>query len=154
MNRTTEPSMQANEAVDAYARRVTARLTHGNADLHYDITERLRAARMQALAKRKRPVLQAVDQPETATQIFVNGAGASLGGGWGREGGNWWRVLISAIPLTALVIGLFVVNMTQDDAIANEIAEVDSALLTGDLPPSAYADPGFVQFLKSSNPTP
>jgi hypothetical protein len=26
---------------------------------------------------------------------------------------------------------------------------VDAALLTDDLPPSAYADPGFAQFLKS-----
>ncbi len=153
MNRTTEPSMQANLAADAYARRLTARLTHGNADLHYDITERLRAARMQALAKRKRPAMQTAQQTETATQIFVSGSTAALGG-WGREGGNWWRVLMSAVPLAALVVGLVVVNMTQDDAVATEIAEVDSALLTGDLPPSAYADPGFVQFLKSSNQTP
>lgn len=153
MNRATEPSMQASQAVDAYARRLTARLTHGNADLPYDITERLRAARMQALAMRKRPVMQAAHQLESATQVLVNGASASLGG-WGREGGNWWRALISAVPLVALVVGLVVVNMTQDDATANEIAEVDAALLTGDLPPSAYADPGFVQFLKTSNQTP
>ena len=68
MNRTTEPSMQANQAADAYARRLTARLTHGNADLPYDITERLRAARMQALAQRKRPAIQTVQQTESATQ--------------------------------------------------------------------------------------
>jgi hypothetical protein len=30
------------------------------------------------------------------------------------------------------------------------VAEFDQALLTDDLPPAAYADPGFVQFLKSS----
>ena len=153
MNRTTEPSMQANQAADAYARRLTARLTHGTADLPYDITERLRAARMQALAQRKRPAIQTVQQTESATQILVHGASASLGG-WGREGGNWWRAVMSAVPLAALVIGLFVVNMEQDDAVASEIAEVDAALLTGDLPPSAYADPGFVQFLKSSHQTP
>ena len=153
MNRTTEPSMQANQAADAYARRLTARLTHGNADLPYDITERLRAARMQALAQRKRPAIQTVQQTESATQILVHGASASLGG-WGREGGNWWRAVMSAVPLAALVIGLFLVNMEQDDAVASEIAEVDAALLTGDLPPSAYADPGFVQFLKSSYQTP
>ncbi len=153
MNRTTEPSMQANDAADAYARRLTARLTHGNTELAYDITERLRAARMQALSKRKRPALQAVTQTATASQILVNGTNASLGG-WGGEDGNWWRAIMSAIPLAALVIGLFVVNMEQDDATANEIAEVDAALLTGDLPPSAYADPGFVQFLKASHQTP
>jgi hypothetical protein len=28
---------------------------------------------------------------------------------------------------------------------------VDSALLTGDLPPAAYTDPGFAQFLKADS---
>ena len=31
----------------------------------------------------------------------------------------------------------------------DEVAEVDAAILTDDLPPSAYTDPGFAQFLKS-----
>ena len=31
----------------------------------------------------------------------------------------------------------------------SEVAEVDAAILTDDLPPAAYADPGFTQFLKS-----
>ncbi|MBS0392542.1 MAG: DUF3619 family protein [Comamonadaceae bacterium] len=151
MNRTTEPTMQASQAADAYARRLAARLTHGNADLPYDITERLRAARMQALAQRKRPLLLPERKTATATQVIANGSTAALGG-WGREGGNWWRALVSAVPLTALVIGLFFVDTAQDNATATEIAEVDSALLTDDLPPSAYADPGFAQFLKSTNP--
>ncbi|MBS0294212.1 MAG: DUF3619 family protein [Proteobacteria bacterium] len=152
MNRTTEPTMQASQAADAYARRLAARLTHGNADLPYDVTERLRAARMQALAKRKRPLLLPERKTAAATQVVANGSTAALGG-WGREGGNWWRALVSAVPLTALVVGLFFVNTAQDNAMATEIAEVDSALLTDDLPPSAYADPGFVQFLKSTNPS-
>ena len=153
MNRPPEYPPEITQAADAFARRLTARLSEGNASLPYDITERLRAARMQALAQRKRPAIQTVQQTESATQILVHGASASLGG-WGREGGNWWRAVMSAVPLAALVIGLFVVNMEQDDAVASEIAEVDAALLTGDLPPSAYADPGFVQFLKSSHQTP
>jgi hypothetical protein len=37
----------------------------------------------------------------------------------------------------------------MDDDRANELAEVDSALLIDDLPPAAYADPGFLQFLKN-----
>jgi hypothetical protein len=50
--------------------------------------------------------------------------------------------------LLALVFGLVVINTVQNDNHANELAEVDSALLTDDLPPSAYTDPGFAQFLK------
>ena len=91
------------------------------------------APRMQALASAS-GAIQTVQQTESATQILVHGASASLGG-WGREGGNWWRAVMSAVPLAALVIGLFVVNMEQDDAVASEIGEVDAALLTGDLPP-------------------
>jgi hypothetical protein len=39
----------------------------------------------------------------------------------------------------------------QKEDRANELAEVDTALLTDDLPPSAYADPGFVQFLRAGS---
>ncbi|MDP2768972.1 MAG: DUF3619 family protein, partial [Giesbergeria sp.] len=41
---------------DRFARRVTARLTEGASELPYDISERLRAARMQALARRKKTI--------------------------------------------------------------------------------------------------
>ena len=44
--------------------------------------------------------------------------------------------------------------MAQDEATAAEIAAVDAALLTDDLPPAAYTDPGFVQYLKASAQTP
>lgn len=152
MNRPPEYSREIPPAADTFARRVAVRLSEGNADLSYDITERLRAARMQALAQRKRPVTQSARQPAVARQLSTQGSSATLSG-WGSEGGNWWRALVSAVPLTALVVGLVFVNMTQDETVATEIAEVDAALLTDDLPPSAYADPGFLQFLKTSNTT-
>jgi hypothetical protein len=34
---------------------------------------------------------------------------------------------------------------------ASEIAAVDAELLTDELPPAAYTDPGFLQFLRSNN---
>jgi hypothetical protein len=34
--------------------------------------------------------------------------------------------------------------------IAQELAEVDTAILTDELPPNAYTDAGFAQFLKAS----
>ncbi len=43
-------------ACDAYASRVVARLDDATGELPYDISERLRAARMQALAQRKKVV--------------------------------------------------------------------------------------------------
>jgi hypothetical protein len=67
---------------------------------------------------------------------------------FGDEGLNVWSRLASLMPLIALVAGLAFIQHITDDDRANELAEVDSALLTDDLPPSAYADPGFLQFLK------
>ena len=145
MKQPYQPSPQAHQAL--YAARVTRRLSAGTDDLPYDITERLRAARMQALAKRKVLAVQ--------TTAVVSSAGAStlvLGGGNGRRSGfGWWQSMASALPLIALVVGLVAINIIQDDDRTSELAEVDAALLTDDLPPDAYADPGFVQFLKTSH---
>ena len=146
MKQPYQQSPQAHEAL--YAARVTHRLSTGMDDLPYDITERLRAARMQALAKRKVVAVQAA-----AVSSASSGAGTLvLGGGNGRRGGfGWWQPMASALPLIALVAGLVAINIIQDDDRTSELAEVDAALLTDDLPPDAYADPGFVQFLKTSH---
>ncbi|GKT26272.1 DUF3619 family protein [Acidovorax sp. SUPP3334] len=139
------PTHPAEVAAERFARRVATRLTDGTAELPYDISERLRAARVQALSKRK--VVAPVRQ--TAPAVLTSGSSAVLG--WGGEGGGWWRALMSAVPITALLVGLVVINVAQDEKGVNEVAEVDAALLTDDLPPSAYADPGFLQFLKTSS---
>jgi hypothetical protein len=125
---------------DRFGRQVAARLAAGTAELPYDLSERLRAARVQALAQRK---------PEAAyaTAASVSGGSASLTFGDDRIG--LWGRIASALPLVALVAGLMLIHTVQNDNRASEVAEVDAALLTDDLPPAAYADPGFVQFLKS-----
>ena len=56
--------------------------------------------------------------------------------------------LPSLLPLLALLLGLaFVQWMHMDDQI-RDAAEVDSALLADDLPPEAYSDPGFAEYLE------
>ena len=50
----------------------------------------------------------------------------------------------------ALVAGLVFINGIVNEDRANEVAEVDAALLTDDLPPAAYTDAGFIQYLKVS----
>ena len=149
MNTVQTPSAQAQAAADRFALRVASRLSSGTAELPYDITERLRASRAQALAKRKK---EPVPVRLAAPVVVCAGGSAVLGSGGNDEGGSWWRALISAVPLMALVVGLVVINTTQDERSANDVAEVDAALLTDDLPPAAYADPGFVQFLKTAAP--
>ena len=157
------PSHSAASSMDAaaesFARRVTARLESGAQDLPYDISERMRAARMQALAQRKvavAPKRERVPGLASATapvRVAAGGGTAAWGHGGlggGHERSGWWNALVSAIPILALLIGLVVINDTQEDLATHEIAEVDSALLADELPPSAYADPGFIQFLKTS----
>jgi hypothetical protein len=58
------------------------------------------------------------------------------------------RVLIGW-ALLALVAGLLFINSIQNEDRARELAEVDVALLTDELPPAAFSDPGFLQFLKT-----
>lgn len=131
---------QNHMAQDRFGLQVAARLSDAADDLPYDISERLRAARAQALGKRKLAVMQ------TATSMAVSGGAAALT--FGNEHLGWWGRIAAVIPLVALVFGLIVIYTIQNDMRANELAEIDAALLTDDLPPVAYADPGFAQFLK------
>jgi len=133
---------------DRYGMRLASRLSAGTLDLPYDISERLRASRMQALAVRK--LAKTVRTPATSQQS--NGNTLTLG--FGDEGLTWWNRIASVLPLIFLIYGLVTVQSLQDEYRANEVAEVDAALLTDDLPPAAYADPGFLEFLKTGSDRP
>jgi hypothetical protein len=134
----SQPQLQ-----DRFGRQVAARLAVGSAELPYDISERLRAARTQALTKRKR-----VAALRTASSVSASGGAATLTAG--DEPLSWWNRVASVLPILALVAGLIVIHTIENERRASEVAEVDAALLTDDLPPSAYADSGFIQFLKQS----
>ena len=140
----TTDHLRAQEKADQFGHAVTARLNDATAELPYEVRERLRAARVRALEQRK---LAAV---RNKAPVIVQGGGAAvLGLGDGDDFG-WGRRIASALPLLVLAAGLVLLHGAQNDFRASEVAEVDQALLTDDLPPAAYADPGFVQFLKSS----
>jgi hypothetical protein len=125
---------------DRFGHAVARRLSAGIEEIPYEQRERLRAARVRAVQARKMPAVAPV--------VVGRGAGATLALGGGER--SLFNRIASVLPLVALVAGLVVLHDFQSDRRANELAEVDAALLTDDLPPSAYADPGFVQFLKQS----
>jgi hypothetical protein len=139
MNNMHQPD--AFRAQDRFGRQVAARLSMGTAELPYEITERLRAARTRAMSRRK-PV-----SAFTAPVLATSGGAATLG--FGDDGVSWWNRIASALPLLVLAAGLVAIHVVQNDQRASEVAEVDAAILTDDLPPAAYADPGFGQFLRS-----
>jgi hypothetical protein len=130
-----------NETMDRLGQQLAHALTRHSGDLSHDVSERLRFARQQALAARK---------PEMATALF--GQRQSNGSltltGPANEGLNRWNILGSALPLVALVAGLIAVNWINREKVVAELAAVDTALLVDELPPMAYTDPGFAQFLK------
>ena len=126
---------------DQFGQLVAGALSANLEQLPYEVQERLRAGRMRALAARRvSPVLATRPQAQ------------QMGDGTLTMGAPWrgWTPLASLFPMVLLVVGLLTINMVLDEYRANEVAEVDSALLTDDLPPTAYTDPGFVQFLKLS----
>jgi len=125
---------------DRYGLRVAARLSMGTENLPHDISERLKAARMLALDKRK------LVQRPIASAGYVSGSTAVLGGG--DEPVNWWGRIASVVPLVVLALGLVTIHTIRNEQVAGELAAVDAALLVDDLPPSAYADPGFARFVE------
>jgi hypothetical protein len=115
----------------------------------HDIDERLRFAREQALERaRESRRLSA----EPAMALGAGGA-ATLVAGSGEDGGTpWWLRLSSLLPLAVLLAGLVLIDHHYTRSQIEAAAEVDAALLADDLPPEAYSDPGFVEYLKSARP--
>ena len=137
----TSPSLAALDALQSrFALRVAARLTERSDALGNDLLERLRFAREQAL-ERGRAARSAVAAP----LVGVTSSGAAV---LGRGGWGWWLRIGAVAPVFALVAGLFFIQAWQDKAQISVAAEIDAALLADDLPPKAYSDVGFAEFLK------
>jgi hypothetical protein len=131
-------SLQRPSPADQFGRAVAMRLSAGTEELPYEVRERLRAMRVRAVEARKMP----------AAAPVVVGRGGSATLALGER--SLWNRIASILPLVVLAAGLVLIHSVQSERRASELAEVDTALLTDDLPPAAYADPGFVQYLKTT----
>ncbi len=138
MTHTATPDSILRLQQDQFGRRVAARLDAAAADLPHHVAERLRASRVQAVARRRMASLQTAPALAAAGPVQLGDSRPSL-----------WSRIAAAAPLVVLAAGLVFIHVAQNERRARELAEVDAALLTDDLPPSAYADPGFMQFLKT-----
>jgi hypothetical protein len=137
----TTQRLQDLPALEArFAFRLTARLSQRSADLPHDVTERLRFAREQALTRAR-----AMRPAGAVNATSAGGAALALIGGWGPR-------FAAALPVLALAAGLILVQMDQNEELAQVAAEIDAALLADDLPPAAYTDAGFLEFLKAPVP--
>lgn len=142
--RPNAPPPAALEAIQTrFALRVAAALTERSRDAGADVTERLRFAREKALAH----ALERAQQRRLADATVRVGAGRAGVALLGQS--HWWVRLASVLPVLALIAGLVVIQRWQDNAQISVAAEVDAALLADDLPPGAYGDAGFAEFLKT-----
>lgn len=133
------------EAVQSrFALRVTACLNEHAQTLTTDVGERLRFARERALKSAHVARHAALTRP----RLSVTAAGAAILGGDPESAAGWWVKLGSALPLIALVAGLMLIQRWHVNEQISTAAEIDAVLLADDLPPTAYGDAGFVEFLK------
>lgn len=137
----TQDLIAQHDPMDQIGRQFANALTRHSSELSHDVSERLRFARQQALAVRK---------PEMASRLLVvqQSNGSLTLAGTPNEGLNLWNILGSALPLVALLVGMVTVSWINRENTVAELAAIDSALLVDELPPAAYTDPGFAQFLK------
>lgn len=100
------------------------------------VLERLEASREAALQR------QRVEQPSSLSAWATELAGPT---------GTPRRLLSSLLlPVLVLAFGLFVVDYWYQAETAQELVEIDAAVLLGDLPIDAYLDSGFDAWLKRS----
>ena len=124
-----------------FAYRVRHALNEKLDDLPASTTDRLAAARQAALA-RKKPHVE-VRVTRTATVAATAG-----GGGWFSAPLNWARFSV-ALPLMLVIGGMVGVYQYEQQQSIAELAELDAALLTDELPLSAYLDTGFNAYLET-----
>jgi hypothetical protein len=125
-------------------KRIASFLDQGNQQLSYEITERLRASRTRAIASRRFTQFELKHADDA--QIQPSG---SLRMPFPSKARDIYSLIVSFIPLICLAAGLMLLYEFHNDQTALELAEIDSALLADDLPPQAYTDPAFVDFLKN-----
>ncbi len=140
------PSATAGTAAAAvlearFGLRVASMLSEHSEQLPHDLRERLKFAREQAIRQMQASRAAA---PAAAGGVRLGNALSLFGG----EGPRWLR-WVSVLPLLALVGGLFLIQYEHSKVQIEVAADVDAALLADDLPPAAYRDAGFIEFLKT-----
>lgn len=126
------------------ALRLTSHLSRGAEELPHDVSERLRFARERAIAA-ARQHRATVAAAAAAPLVVASGRSAALG-----SPTPVWLRMASVLPLMLLLVGLVFIEHHHDTEQIHAAAEIDSALLADELPPGAYGDPGFVEFLRGA----
>ncbi|XUW87411.1 DUF3619 family protein [Burkholderia sp. M6-3] len=132
-----------------FARQVRRALDENAASIPPATVDRLAAARRAALARKK---------PETVSApVFAPAlAGARMPGGLShgelpQRRRSPLRRFALAWPLAALVVSLVGIAYWEDQQRTAELADIDAAMLSDDLPLNAYLDHGFNAYLSRAH---
>ena len=121
---------------ERYGFRVRQALNHGLKDLAPSTSRRLEAARHLALSKQK----------QLAPGLAVAGHGSiSL------RFGSSTPYLKQLLAILALLLGMWISFYWHSTQYITELEEVDSALLADDIPPEAFMDNDFLEWLKDDS---
>ena len=118
---------------ERYGYRVRQLLNHGLNDIPPTASRQLEAARHLALSKQKQPVHQAV---------------LAHAGNWSISSPSNIPYLKQILAITALLLGMWISFYLDSMNYVSALEEVDSALLADDLPPEAFMDNDFFEWLK------
>jgi protein-S-isoprenylcysteine O-methyltransferase Ste14 len=106
-------------------------------NLSDDTLQHLSAARRVAMARKKKAVVVRVQQPVLAGAL----------GGTMSDSPSWLSRIGVAVPLLAGIILFAGIYQHETAKRVSELAEIDAAVLSDELPLSAYLDHGFNAFL-------
>lgn len=122
---------------ERYAFRVRQVLNHGLKDMSPTASRRLEAARHMALARQK----------QHAAELQLAGAGSSFT----VKFGTYTPYLKQLLAIVALLTGMWIAFYWQSTQYVSELEDVDSALLSDDIPPEAFLDNDFFEWLKDDS---
>lgn len=122
-----------------FAYKVRHVLNESIENLPHSTTEQLASARKIALSRKKKDSLRLT----FALQRLLAGEI----GGFSNEPLTWLARMGLAVPLMVLIVGLIGIYQFEQERRIRDTAEMDIAVLSDELPLSAYLDHGFNAYL-------
>lgn len=133
------PAAATSASQAEFGARIARTLSRGTDNLHPDLAERLRISRLQAL-----------ELARVRRLALIPATPAAQASGTLTAPGRWWQRLGIAAPALVLAVGLLGIQVWHEQTQIQAAAEIDAALLSDDVPPTAYTDPGFIEFLREA----
>lgn len=128
---------------DNFAKKITGYLDISASAIEGGTSYRLQQARQAALARMAGPVR--VPQPRMTHALAGPGAATGNSGGFWQSGRLW-------LGIAAIVLASFAFQQWQVVQKTRELEELDTQLLSSDLPIDAYLDRGFQNWLTRREP--